>query len=60
MAGAVLGLLSWMSGGALGSGRLSHIGPDPLQVVLVGSIVAGVAVAAGAAAARLFGARRRS
>jgi hypothetical protein len=54
VAGAVLGLLSWLSGGALGHGRLSQIGPDPLQVVLVGAILAGVAVALGAASARLF------
>ncbi|MEV6299389.1 DUF6350 family protein [Actinoplanes sp. NPDC051861] len=59
-AGAVLGALSWMSGGGLGAGRLSHIGPDPLQVVLVGSIVAGAAVAGGACAARLYKAGRRS
>ncbi|MFC7534821.1 DUF6350 family protein [Actinoplanes sp. GCM10030250] len=59
VAGAVLGALSWMSGGGLGDGRLSRIGPDPLQVILVGAIVAGVAVALGAAAARMFGAGRR-
>ncbi|WP_328465156.1 DUF6350 family protein [Actinoplanes sp. NBC_00393] len=60
VAGAVLALLSWLSGGALGDGRLSQIGPDPLQVCLVGAIVAGVSVAVGAAAARIFGAGRRS
>ncbi|MBG0563251.1 cell division protein PerM [Actinoplanes aureus] len=59
-AGVVLGLLCWLSGGALGDGRLSQIGPDPLHVCLVGAIVAGVAVAIGAAAARLFGSGRRS
>ncbi|MEU4423928.1 DUF6350 family protein [Actinoplanes sp. NPDC024001] len=57
-AGVVLAVLCWLSGGALGDGRLSRIGPDPLQVCLVGAIVAGVAVAIGAASARLFGAGR--
>jgi hypothetical protein len=54
VAGLVLGVFSKLSGGSLGDGRLAEIGPDPLQVALVGAIVAAVSVVVGAAVARLF------
>ncbi|GLY01038.1 DUF6350 family protein [Actinoplanes sp. NBRC 101535] len=60
VAGVTLGLLSWASGGALGDGRLSRIGPDPVQVGLVAAVIAGVAVLLGTASARLFAPARRS
>ncbi|TFB66040.1 hypothetical protein E3N86_01355 [Cryobacterium sp. Hz7] len=37
VAGVLLGLLAWWSGGALGPGRLVEVGPNPL---LVGALVA--------------------
>ncbi len=37
VAGLLLGLLAWWSGGAIGPGRLTEVGPDP---VLVGALVA--------------------
>ncbi|GIE79227.1 hypothetical protein Aph02nite_51770 [Actinoplanes philippinensis] len=57
VAGLVLAGLAWASGGALGSGRLSRIGPDPIQTGIVAAIVVAVAVTLGAAATRAF--RRR-
>ncbi|BBH66113.1 hypothetical protein ACTI_27980 [Actinoplanes sp. OR16] len=58
VAGVMLGLMARFSGGSLGDGRLAQIGPDAMQVAIVGAIVAGVSVVAGAAAARLFGPQR--
>lgn len=57
VAGVILGLLCWVSGGALGSGRLAEIGPDPLRVGLVAAIVVAVSVSLGAAATRAFSRR---
>ncbi|SDT70809.1 cell division protein PerM [Actinoplanes derwentensis] len=57
VAGTTLALLAWTSGGALGSGRLSHIGPDPIQVGVVAAIVVAVSVSVGAAATRAFSRR---
>ncbi|MDI6098454.1 DUF6350 family protein [Actinoplanes sp. NEAU-A12] len=54
VAGLVLATLAWLSGGAIGSGRLSRIGPDPVQAGLVAAIVVAVSVSLGAAAARAF------
>lgn len=54
VAGLVLGLLSWLSGGSLGDGRLSEIGPVPWQVALVATVVAAVSAGIGAAAGRAF------
>jgi hypothetical protein len=54
VAGLVLAALAWASGGALGSGRLSRIGPDPVQTGIVAAIVVAVAVTLGAAATRAF------
>jgi hypothetical protein len=50
----LLGALAWLSGGALGDGRLSAIGPVPWQVALVATGVLGVSTTIGAAAARAF------
>ncbi|HWS36160.1 MAG TPA: DUF6350 family protein, partial [Actinoplanes sp.] len=57
VAGLILGLLAWVSGGALGSGRLAEIGPDPIRVGLVATIVVAVSVSVGAAATRAFSRR---
>ncbi|BAL85938.1 hypothetical protein AMIS_7180 [Actinoplanes missouriensis 431] len=57
VAGVVLGLMARLSGGSLGAGKLSEIGPDPLRVALIAAIVAAASVVAGAAAARVFGNR---
>jgi hypothetical protein len=54
VAGALLGLLAWVSGGSLGSGRLEQIGPVPWQVAAVGTAVITVSVLIGAAATRGF------
>ena len=60
VAGLVLGMLSWLSGGSLGDGQLSEIGPVPWQVALVASIVVGVSAGIGAAAGRAFRAPARN
>jgi hypothetical protein len=54
VAGLVLGVLGWVSGGALGAGRLAQIGPVPWQVAAVGTAVVGVSTLIGAAASRTF------
>ena len=54
VAGVILGALAWVSGGALGNGRMATIGPVVWQVVLVATAVVGVSAVAGAAAARAF------
>nr|BFE76523.1 hypothetical protein GCM10020092_098240 [Actinoplanes digitatis] len=59
VAGLVLGVLSWMSGGPLGNGRLAEIGPVPWQVALVATIVVAVSASIGAAAGRAFRAPAR-
>jgi hypothetical protein len=59
VAGLVLGLLAWMSGGPLGAGRLSEIGPVPWQVALVATLVVAVSACIGAAAGRAFRAPAR-
>ena len=59
VAGLVLGLLSWMSGGPLGDGRLSEIGPVPWHVALIATIVVAVSAGIGAAAGRAFRAPAR-
>ncbi len=55
VAGVVLGVLAAFSGGSLGGGRLSEIGPVPWQVALVSAAVVAVAAGLGATAARAFG-----
>ncbi|AGZ39309.1 cell division protein PerM [Actinoplanes friuliensis] len=59
VAGLLLGLLSWMSGGSMGNGRLAEIGPVPWQVTLVATIVVAVSASIGAAAGRAFRAPAR-
>ncbi len=54
VAGLILGLLAWFSGGALGDGRLADIGPGPWSVALTATVVVAVPGAIGAAAARAF------
>jgi hypothetical protein len=54
VAGVVLGLLALISGGSLGAGRLSEIGPGPWQVGLVATAVVAVSATIGAASARTF------
>jgi hypothetical protein len=54
VAGLVLAGLAWASSGPLGSGRLSVIGPDPVQTGIVAAIVVAGAVSLGAAATRAF------
>lgn len=54
VAGLVLGVLSWLSGGSLGNGRLAEIGPVPWQVGLIATVVVGVSCCIGAAAGRAF------
>jgi hypothetical protein len=53
-AGLVMAILAEASGGALGDGRLSTIGPDPVTVGLVATAVVAVSATIGAAAARAF------
>ena len=60
VAGVAVALLAGLSGGAMGDGRLSQIGPDPMQVGLVAAIITAVSVLAGAALARIFGPGRRA
>ena len=51
--GGVLALLAWLSGGPMGSGRLSAVGPSPWQVGLAGLVELGLpAVATAALVAR--------
>jgi hypothetical protein len=54
VAGVVLGALSWLSSGSLGSGRLSAIGPVPWQVAVVTTAVIALSSTIGAAAGRAF------
>ena len=55
VAGVVLGVLASLSGGSLGDGRLSEIGPAAWQVGLVSAAVVAVSAGLGATAARAFG-----
>jgi len=59
VAGLLLGVLSWMSGGSLGDGRLSEIGPLPWHVALIATMVVAVSAGIGAAAGRAFRAPAR-
>ncbi|MBO0802206.1 MAG: hypothetical protein J2P25_03910 [Nocardiopsaceae bacterium] len=51
LAGAVLGLLAWVSGGPLGSGRLASVGPNGAEAGLVAVLEVGVTAALVAGAA---------
>ena len=54
VAGILLGLLSWWSAGAMGPGRLTEVGPNPLLVGALTTVEVGVAAALG----MLVGGRR--
>jgi hypothetical protein len=58
VAGIVLGILAWMSGGPLGNGRMVVVGPVPWQVGLVATGVVAVSASIGAALCRAFRAPR--
>lgn len=52
IAGAELGLLAWWSGGALGPGRLSDVGPNPFMVAGIGAAQIACGAVIGAFASR--------
>lgn len=52
VAGLVLGLLAWWSGGAVGPGRLAEVGPDPWAVAGVAALTIGIGAIVGAYSAR--------
>jgi len=54
VAGVLLGLAAWASGGPLGSGRLAHTGPAALPVALVAAGVVAVGALIGAATMRVL------
>ncbi|MDJ0376142.1 DUF6350 family protein [Cryobacterium sp. PH31-L1] len=51
--GALLGLLAWWSAGAIGPGRLTLVGPNPLLVGALAAAEIGVAAALGMLAGRV-------
>ncbi len=57
--GIVLGLLAWVSGGSLGDGRMAVVGPDPVQVGLIATVVIAVSATIGACAGRAFSPTRK-
>jgi hypothetical protein len=57
--GAVLGVLAAFSGGPLGDGRLSAVGPSPWQVAVVATLELGVAAAVSAGAVNWWYGRTR-
>ncbi|MGH3705044.1 MAG: cell division protein PerM [Agromyces sp.] len=52
VAGLVLGLLAWWSGGAVGPGRLAEVGPDPWAVAGVAALTVGIGALVGAYSVR--------
>ena len=52
--GALLGASAWLSGGSLGAGRLSELGPVPWQVAAFGAAVVAAGALLGSAAARVL------
>jgi putative intracellular protease/amidase len=58
MAGAVLGLAAAFSGGPLGNGRLSAVGPSGWQVAAVGCLELGIGAAVTAGVVNYFTLRR--
>ncbi|MFK3981119.1 DUF6350 family protein [Micromonospora sp. NPDC050397] len=54
VAGLVLGLAAWASGGSLGGGRLAEVGPIGWQVSAVATVVVAVGAMVGAAVTRAF------
>jgi len=57
VAGVVMGLLAWWSGGAAGPGRLADVGPMPLPVAGVAAATVGIGALVGTYAARFRGRR---
>ncbi|WP_127794167.1 DUF6350 family protein [Agromyces sp. LHK192] len=55
VAGLVMGLLAWWSGGAVGPGRLAHVGPDPLPVAGIAAVTVFLGSVAGTYTARMTG-----
>ncbi|HEU0183291.1 MAG TPA: DUF6350 family protein, partial [Agromyces mariniharenae] len=55
VAGVVMGLFAWWSGGAAGPGRLADVGPAPLPVAMVAAATVGIGALVGAYAARFRG-----
>jgi hypothetical protein len=47
VAGILLGVLAWWSGGAIGPGRLVEVGPNPLLVGVIATVEVGIAACAG-------------
>lgn len=47
VAGIIIGLLAWWSAGAMGPGRLSAVGPNPLLVGALAAVEVGLAAALG-------------
>lgn len=60
VAGILLGLAAWASGGSLGSGRLAETGPTAWSVGLVGALVVAVGSVIATAATRVLAGGRRS
>lgn len=58
LAGALLGLVAVFSGGPLGSGRLSAVGPSGWQVAAVGGLELGIGAAVTAGVVNFFALRR--
>ncbi|WP_308797066.1 cell division protein PerM [Agromyces silvae] len=52
VAGVVIGLLAWWSGGAIGPGRLAVTGPDPWPVAGIAAVTVFLGAVAGAFTAR--------
>ncbi len=59
VAGALLGLASWASGGPLGSGRLAVTGPAGWPVAWVGALVIALGALLAAAGTRVLAGRRQ-
>jgi len=58
LAGALLGVVAAFSGGPLGSGRLSAVGPSGWQVAAVGGLELGIGAAVTAGVVNFFALRR--
>lgn len=54
VAGALLGLAAWASGGSLGGGRMAEVGPVSWQVSVIATVVLAVGAVVGAAVTRAF------
>ena len=57
VAGIVMGLFAWWSGGAAGPGRLADVGPAPLPVAIAAAVTVGIGALVGTYAARFRGRR---